>query len=241
MTTVVFLSGTLCDERLFAPQIKVLQQKSADIIVPPMTGHPDGLAAFAATLWASLPPRVALVGLSLGGIVALEMMRQSPQRINCAALLDTNASADTDSGRQAREGDFNQAEKIGLEQFIRTVMLPSQLHKHNLNNSALCQTMVDMALAGGMEQWRRQLALVAARREAYEVLAAYPRSLFIGYGEADIICSPAVHKQMAAANAMGKVQLMAFAGSGHISTLENAPAVTAALDEFLMANNKNNL
>lgn len=92
MTPLVLLPGMMCDGRLFGPQIAAFGLSRA-IHLPPIGGH-DSMAALAAEVLAHAPPRFALAGLSMGGILAMEIMARAPERVERLALLDTNPRAE---------------------------------------------------------------------------------------------------------------------------------------------------
>src|SRR5205807_5546661 len=96
------LPGLLCDAALYAPQIAALGDVAAPI-VGDLTRH-DAIAEMAAAMLAEMPEYFSLVGLSMGGYVAQEIMRQAPHRVGRLALLDTSARADTDEQRARRRG-----------------------------------------------------------------------------------------------------------------------------------------
>ena len=91
---VVLLPGMMCDARLFAPQIDMLSSLCA-VSVPDLTQY-DSMSRLAASVLADAPQDFALAGLSMGGIVAMEIMRQAPERVTRLALLDTNPLAEAD-------------------------------------------------------------------------------------------------------------------------------------------------
>lgn len=235
---LVLLPGTMCDARLFAPQAARFGGER-EIITPQINGHPGGIPAAAAELFAALPPRFALAGLSLGGIVALEMLRQDLQRAEAArrishcALFNTNDGADTAAGQEKREADFAAAQKEGLENFIRREMIPRYLHKDNLPRADLANTIAAMAADAGMEKWRAQLDLLPARKNARPVLAAAAKTktpLCIACGEDDRICPPALHTEMAAA---AGVTAEIYPAAAHLSTIEAPDQVNKSLARLL--------
>ncbi len=77
-----------CDVRLFAPQIAAFSQ-DRKVIVPDVWGA-EAMADLAAQVLEQAPDRFALAGLSMSGIVAMEVVRQSPDRVLGLGLLDTN-------------------------------------------------------------------------------------------------------------------------------------------------------
>lgn len=90
---LVLRPGMMCDARLFAPQIAALSHQRP-ILVVPLTGA-NTMTALAGQVLNCAPSAFALAGLSMGGIVAMEIMRQAPERVTRLALMDTNPRADT--------------------------------------------------------------------------------------------------------------------------------------------------
>ena len=101
MTPLVLLPGMMCDARLFSPQIGALSGRYP-IFVAPIGAH-DTMQALAAEVLRHAPDRFALAGLSMGGIVAMEMLRQAPGRLAGMALMDTNPLAEADQVKARRE------------------------------------------------------------------------------------------------------------------------------------------
>src|SRR5579883_3245029 len=89
----VLVPGLNCSARLYAPQIPALW-RFGPVTVADHT-RDDSMPAIAARILASAPPRFALAGLSMGGYIAFEIMRQAPQRVLRLALMDTSARPDT--------------------------------------------------------------------------------------------------------------------------------------------------
>lgn len=91
-TLLILVPGLLCDDALWAHQSEFL----ADIVDFEIaeTTLDDNLADMARRILETAPPRFALAGLSMGGYVSLEIMRQAPDRVSRLALLDTSASPD---------------------------------------------------------------------------------------------------------------------------------------------------
>src|SRR5579863_1745021 len=97
---LLLLPGLLCDRRLWQPQIEALQGR-VETIVADLT-RDDSLTAMARSVLTEAPAKFALAGLSMGGYVAQEIMRQAPERVERLALIDTNARADTEEQSKAR-------------------------------------------------------------------------------------------------------------------------------------------
>ena len=98
---LILIPGVLCTEELWRDQIAALGG-AADVTVTLEQQRHDSSAAIARAILAAAPPRFALAGLSMGGMVAFEIMRQAPDRVSRLALLDTTAEPDTPAASEIR-------------------------------------------------------------------------------------------------------------------------------------------
>lgn len=99
-TPLVLVPGLLTDAELFAPQIEALADV-ADMTVADISSD-DSMEGFARRVLKDAPQRFAIAGLSMGGYIAQEVMRQAPERVMGLGLLDTNARADRPEQQEAR-------------------------------------------------------------------------------------------------------------------------------------------
>src|ERR1700722_9604776 len=98
---IVLIPGLTCTARLYAEQIPVLWPFGPVTIADHR--RDDSMAAIARRILATAPERFALAGLSMGGYIAFEIMRQAPQRVAKLALLDTGARGDTAEQTERRK------------------------------------------------------------------------------------------------------------------------------------------
>src|SRR5687767_438516 len=98
---ILLVPGLNCSARLYAAQIPILW-RFGPVTVADHT-RDDAMAAIGRRILASAPPRFALIGLSMGGYLALELLRQAPDRVARVALLDTSARADTPEQSERRD------------------------------------------------------------------------------------------------------------------------------------------
>jgi len=125
MTPLVLIPGMMCDARLFGPQLTALSAERT--IFTPSIGARDTMSALAAEILKSAPPRFALAGLSMGGIVAMEILRQTPERVERLALMDTNPLAETDAVKRRRGPQIAAVKAGGLGSVMRDEMKPNYL------------------------------------------------------------------------------------------------------------------
>ena len=93
---IILVPGLNCSARLYAEQIPVLWQFGPVTVADHR--RDDTMAAIARRILSGAPPRFALAGLSMGGYIAFEILRQAPGRVAKLALLDTGPGAEVPNG-----------------------------------------------------------------------------------------------------------------------------------------------
>ena len=225
---LVLLPGMMCDARLFAAQIAALSGR-VTLHLPPITGA-DSTAALAARVLADAPPRFALAGLSMGGIVAMEMLAQAPERVARLALLDTNPLADTDESRQRRAAQVEKVAAGQLDVVMRDEMKPMYL-EDGPDKPAILDLCLAMAMSLGPQVFVRQSAALGARPDRTATLAAYPGPALVLMGAGDRLCPRDRHDLMH--RRMPRSRLVVIGGAGHLPPLEKPAETTAALIRWL--------
>ena len=228
MTPLVLLPGMMCDARLFAPQIAALSG-THPIHCAPIGGH-NTVAEIAANVLANAPPTFALAGLSMGGIVAMEMLAQSPDRIKKIALLDTNALAETDAIKSRREPQIQSVRDGNLSAVMRTEMKPHYL-TDGPNRSAILDLCMEMATTLGAEVFIRQSRALQSRPDQSNTLRNAHQPALILCGRDDMLCPVSRHDDMA--GLMPNATLKIIENAGHLPTLENPEKTTKALRDWL--------
>ncbi len=150
---VVLIPGLTCTARLYAGQIPALWQFGPVTIADHR--RDDSMAAIARRILAAAPPRFALAGLSMGGYIAFEIMRQAPGRVAKLALLDTGARADVPEQTERRRVLMAMA-KEGRYAEIPELAFPLYVHRNRHGDAALKNIVRDMAAATGLEAYLRQ-------------------------------------------------------------------------------------
>ncbi|WP_204842183.1 alpha/beta fold hydrolase [Manganibacter manganicus] len=143
----------MCDARLFAPQIAAFSGQRAIHVVP--ISARDTIAALAADILANAPSCFALAGLSMGGIVAMEILRQAPARVERIALLDTNPLAESPEVRADREPQIAAVKSGRLRQVMREEMKPRYL-LDGPRKQEIMDICMEMALDLGNDAFLRQ-------------------------------------------------------------------------------------
>jgi pimeloyl-ACP methyl ester carboxylesterase len=227
---LVLLPGLLCDAALWASQVAAL----SDIAEPRVAdlSRDDSLPAMARRVLAAAPARFALAGLSMGGYVAQEIMRQSPERVTRLALLDTSARADTPERAAQRRGFIELAHK-GQFKGIQPRMLPVYLHPDHLQDKAITDAVLAMAERIGKDAYLRQQQAIMNRPDGREDLKriAVPTLVLCGR---DDQATPYEHNAEIARLIPG-ASFIAIERCGHLSTMEKPAEVSAAMRRWLTA------
>ena len=227
---IVLVPGLNCSARLYAPQIPELW-RSGPVTVATHT-RDDTMAAIARRILAAAPPRFALAGLSMGGYIALEMVRQAGDRVAKLALLDTGARADPPEAQELRLQRIALAESGRFAEMAEG-MWPLLVHPDRLADAALKQVYLDMCNDVGPEAFVRQQKAIMARVDLRPLLPSIRCPTLVLVGAQDTLTPPHLAEEMAAG--IPGARLVKVSDCGHISTLERPEAVTRALLEWLAA------
>ena len=228
---LVLIPGLLCDERLWRPQIENLAD-IADIWIADHT-RSDTMAGVARDVLADAPfTSFALAGLSMGGYIALEIMRQAPQRIARLGLLDTAASAERPEQTQKRMEFIELAER-GEFPRVTEILLPLLIHPSQLEQPVLTDIVRSMANNIGKEAFVRQQKAIMSRTDSLGLLPAIACPTLVLCGRQDALTPLARHQEMAAGIRSARLEIIE--DCGHLSTLEKPAEVSAALRRWLAA------
>lgn len=229
--TLVLIPGLACTARLFEPQIAALSA-GRTIVVADHT-QDDSIAAIAARLLREAPGRFDLAGLSMGGYIAMEVMRQAPERVERLALLDTSARPDTTEASQDRKRLIALAEAGRFEE-IHSALWPRLVHPDHRDDQALQDIMLGMMRATGAEAYIRQQRAIMARADSRPLLPGTEIPTLVLVGESDAITPPEIAREMA--EMIEWASLVVVPEAGHMSTLEQPERVTQALQLWLGQN-----
>lgn len=225
---LVLIPGLTCTAELFAPQWAALTRGRMIFTADHM--QDDTIAAIAGRLLASAPPRFALCGLSMGGYIAFEVMRQAPERVMRLALLDTGAKGATPDTNKPREQMISLAER-GSYTEVTNLFWPRFVAPHRLNDSTLRTIVRRMADETGPEIFIRQQRAIMSRADSRPGLGAISVPTLVLVGELDLATPMADSQEIA--EGIKDSQLVVLPDCGHLSTLEAPEAVNSALLAWL--------
>ena len=224
----VLIPGLFVTARLYAEQIPALWRFGPVTVADHRRGN--SMIGLAQSILDDAPPRFALVGLSMGGYIAFEMMRQAPERIEKLALLDTTARPDAPEQTAVRE---QQIEAAQAGRFAETVdqLFPRLVHASRGNDEALRQQVRQMAEETGADAFVRQQRAIMGRADSRPDLGRIACPTLILVGEGDQITPPDRAREMA--DGISGAEFVVVPDSGHLSTIEKPAEVTRALVRWL--------
>jgi pimeloyl-ACP methyl ester carboxylesterase len=227
---ILMVPGLLCSARLYRDQVPELWRIGPITLVDPT--RDDTLQAMARRMLATAPPQFALVGLSMGGYLAFEVLRQAPERVLRLGLLDTSARADTPEQSAQRRALIVLAREGRFSDIVDT-LFPRLVHPDHLRDPALRRVVQAMANDVGPEAFVRQQSAILQRPDSRPELPAIHCPTLVLVGDADAITPPDVAREMS--EAIAGSRLVVVPRAGHASTLEAPEAVTRELVAFLTA------
>jgi pimeloyl-ACP methyl ester carboxylesterase len=224
---LLLLPGLLCDERLWRDQVAGLTDL-AEPVVADLTLD-AGVPAMAARAIAMVEGPFALAGLSMGGYVAFEVMRQARDRVTRLALFDTSARQDTAEQAKQRRGLMSLT-RSGRFKGVTPRLLPRLLHERNLPGP-LAGEVMDMAERVGRDAFLRQQEAILGRPDSRPYLASIAVPTLVVAGEADVLTPPELAREIAAGIAGAVLHILP--GCAHLPSMEEPAAVTTLMREWL--------
>ncbi|HTD46095.1 MAG TPA: alpha/beta fold hydrolase [bacterium] len=227
---IVLIPGLLCTPRLYVEQLPELW-RFGPLFIADHT-RDDSVAGMARRILAAAPPRFALAGLSMGGYVAFEIMRASPERVARLALLDTSARPDTPEASDRRRAQIALAQS-GRFREVLDQLFPVWVHRARRGDEALRRVVQRMAEETGPEAFARQQTAIMTRPDSRPGLAGIRCPALVLVGDGDEATPPDRAAEMA--NGIAGARLVTIPECGHLSPLERPQHVTRALVEWLEA------
>jgi pimeloyl-ACP methyl ester carboxylesterase len=225
---VVFLPGLICDERLWRDQTRAISDIAASVIMDLTLD--TSVEEMAQRVLTVAPPQFALAGLSMGGYVALEILRQAPERVTRVALLDTSAAPDTPARVQHRLASI-EAVKYGRFAGVTPRLLSQLIHSSKIN-TAVGDDVRAMAVRVGREAFLRQQTAILNRPDSRGDLPQLRLPTLVGVGDSDVLTPPHDAEEIHAG--IRDSILHVFPRCGHLPALEVPEETSRVLCEWLL-------
>ena len=232
---LLLLPGLACDRAIWAPVLPALEGRAECRVAD--YGRLASIPAMADHVLADAPARFCLAGHSMGGRVALEIVRAAPERVMRLALLDTgyHARASGAAGvaeRAQRLELLELARRAGMRAMGLT-WLKGMLHAPRLADAALTGAIAAMVARHSVATFAAQIDALLTRPDATAVLHSIACPTLIGCGREDAWSPLLRHAEMA--RLVPGATLVPFEDCGHMAPMEQPGAVGAALLAWLTA------
>ena len=221
--------GMMCDERIFSPQIEALSQ-NLEVTIADISNF-SSVRELASDVLKKAPKKFSLLGHSMGGIVAMEIYSQAPDRIEKLILMDTNPKAELDEVKLKREPQIREVNKGKLLEVMRDEMKPNYLAESE-NKSSVLDVCMDMALSLGPDVFINQSRALQKRADQLNTIQSINIPVLIMCGSEDKLCTVERHEMMH--NMISDSDLKIINNAGHMPKLEQPRETTEVLKEWLM-------
>ncbi len=225
---VVFVPGLLCSAEVWGPQVSAMWGDRSIHIASTLSA--DTIEEVAGSILDASPALFALAGISMGGYLCLEMMRQAPERIERLALLDTSARPDTQEQSAARWALLDQL-TAGDFTSLATDVLTSILHPAHQDDPLIKAANRTMAMRVGPDGLARHTRIAISRPDSRPSLANISVPTLVMVGAEDPLTPPELSMEIA--DAIEGASLRVIPECGHGSTLEQPDLVTEHLRAWL--------
>jgi len=226
---LILIPGLLCTADLWRDQVSGLADLADCQVTDEHLCH-DSVAAIGRAILAAAPPRFALAGLSMGGYIAFEILRQAPDRVTRLALLDTAAGAD-DAAKLASRRDLIALARKGKFKGVTERLLPLLIHPNRLGDATLTGRIMAMALAVGRDRFLTQQKAIMDRPDSRSGLSTIGCPTLVLCGMEDQRTPIDQAREMAAG--ISGARLVLVETCGHMSTMERPDEVNRAMRDWL--------
>lgn len=225
---LILCPGLLNDAALWAHQTAHLADLAETSVADLTRG--ETIAALAGQVLAEAPDRFALAGLSMGGYVAFEILRQAPGRVVKAAFVNTSSRPDGEDAKARRRQMIEIAGNGGFGK-LPLQILSGQVHPASLRNDVIRETALGMAARVGAEGFIRQQTAIMSRIDSRPTLKDIRCPVIVIGGAQDTLTTPEIMAEIA--DGIPGAAFTVIEQAGHLTPLEQPAAVTALLRLWL--------
>ncbi len=226
---LVFIPGMMCDSRLFQPQINEFSKQYMVCVTPASCSNSIENISFEILRY--LPTKFVLIGLSMGGILAMEIIKKVPERVMKIVLMDTNYKSETSEIKSRRLPQI-QLVKEGLLEEVMCQQIKNNYLRKDKQNQEIFDLCLSMANGLGKEIYINQSKALATRKDYKSTLKNIKVPSLIICGEYDRLCPIKVHMEMESLIKNSKLEIIPDAA--HLPTLEQPAYLNKILCEWLI-------
>lgn len=223
---LLLLPGLICDSRIFAPQLAAFPQAVAAADY----GEADDLGAMAERVLAAAPDRFAMLGHSMGGRVALEVVRRAPRRVTRLALVSTGVHLPEPDEAAKRHALREIGRTRGMAALVDS-WLPPMVAPSRRDDAAFMAPLHTMCVEAGLARFEAQVRALLGRPEVASLLPRLTCPVLLATGSAD--CWSPSHQHAAMAALIPGSQLVLVDGAGHMLPHEAPDPLNAAIADWL--------
>ena len=235
-TPLLLVPGLLCSPRLFAPQFAALAD-IAEVVVPDWRKAPlsifDSWDKTARWVLDQTPAeKFALAGLSLGGMISVEIMQIAADRVTKLALLDTGMRSQSPTEQAIRRGRIRLANE-GRFELVLGLQMSRFIPAYRLPDKALVDEVMAMCTETGVEIYKRQEELAAVRVDRRPDLPKIKCPTIVVCGRDDAATPLFMSEEITAA--IKGSELIVIEQCGHLITMEKPDETNAILQQVAEA------
>ncbi|MEL6958863.1 MAG: alpha/beta hydrolase [Pseudomonadota bacterium] len=225
---LVLVPGMMCDARVWATQATIMGYERTVIMAPVCKG--DRIEEMASGLLTTLPPKFALCGHGMGGVIALEIARRAPERVIRLALIGTNPLSDTPQEAADREPRMIAAKAGRFDRLLETDLLPRSVGQGPHRDEAM-QALHEMALSLGPDLYARQERAMQRRRDQQSTLRRITQPTLVIAGRDDGIVP--LKRQEFLSELIPYAEISVIDQAGHLPMLEAPEETIQALFDWM--------
>ena len=226
---LVFIPGMMCDSRLFQPQINEFYKQYVVCVTPASSSNSIENISFEILRY--LPTKFVLIGLSMGGILAMEIIKKVPERVMKIVLMDTNYKSETSEIKSRRLPQI-QLVNEGLLEDVMCQQIKNNYLRKDKQNQEIFDLCLSMANDLGKEIFINQSTALANRKDYKSTLKNIKIPSLIICGEYDRLCPIKVHMEMESLIENSTLEIIPDAA--HLPTLEQPAYLNKILCEWLI-------
>lgn len=228
MVTLVFIPGTLCNADLFDAQLSFFEKEFCCVVADHSTSN--DLETLSQRILNGVRGDILVIGLSYGGIIAMEMMRQASERIVGLVLMNTTYKQPSVRTREAQERFVGMAYMGKFEEITKDFLKDYMLHPEKQKDQSLRQRILKMAVLTGKENFFNQIQAQLGRPDSRLDLETYTCPVLLIAGNEDLACPPSLHEEMS--DLIPNSDLFVLKDCGHLSPMERPNEVNQILNDW---------